>query len=167
MNHHYGDMSNLNAPYDAYPLQGMGQLIEDHERPDDPKYPWKQFSQHSLVLQSDINEFLTFDGSCLIDEDGKLGPKTCGAMRYAQEKGVIGSGDIPQTCVAHAHEEAQPRPTSPPCPTGVPSPSPAPGPVPEDPEQVKTGGGIPGWAIGLGLGVVAIGIAFALKKKRR
>ena len=161
-NHNYGDLSNLNAPYDAVPLQGYGGLGAD-----DPKYPWKEDSHDTLVLQQDLNEMLTAHGKCLLSEDSEMGPSTCGALKFAVQQGILSSGAVPSTCAAHANEGA-PLPKSPPCASSSPSPSPAPQPSPdEEDELVKTGGGIPGWAIGLGLGVVAIAVAMMLKKKKR
>ena len=160
-NQHYGDLSNLNAPYDAFPLQGFGL-----GQADDPKYPWRDFSSNTQALQEDLNLFLFNDGACEIDVDGKLGSKTCGALRYAQEKGVIGADGIPSTCIAHASEGAQPRPKSP-CPAGTPAPIQTPGPDGEGEDLIKTGGGIPGWAIGLGIGLVAVAAAMALRGKKR
>lgn len=160
-NHHYGDLSNLNAPYDAVPLQGIGQATDDSAFVDD--LPWREFSKDTLQLQQDANFFLFNHKACEIEEDGKLGPATCGALRFVAEKGNIQV--VPQTCFNHADEAAQPRPKSP-CPASA-SPGPSPSPSdPEDPDLVKTGGNIPGWAIGLGLGVVAIAVAMAMRKKK-
>lgn len=148
-NHFYGDVSNLNAPYDAVPVHGLGQA-------DDPKYPWREFSQDTLILQQDINEGLTSVGGCLIDEDGQLGPATCGGVAHFE-----GAAAMPSTCLNHDPPVA---PTMPPCGSGAPVPAPTPSPE----EQVKTGGnGVPGWAIGLGLGVAAIAVAMMLKSKKK
>lgn len=156
MNHIYGDLSNLNAPYDAVPLQGVGQPFNQ----DDPSYPWLQESQDTLVLQQDTNEGLTSQGGCLLVEDGKLGPKTCGALQHF---GVMNSV---QTCLNHA-PESPPVPPEIPCGSAPPRGGGAPAPSPEE-ELVKAGStGVPGWAIGLGLGAVAIVAVMLLKGKKR
>lgn len=158
VNHMYGDLSDLNAPYDAVPLQGLGQ---PYKTPDDPKYPWMQESQDTYVLQQDLNEGLTSQGGCLLDEDGVLGPATCGALQHF--------GQHVQTCVNHS-DVSPPVPPQIPCKTGggggggggSPQPSP-------EEELVKAGsaGGVPGWAIGLGLGAVAIVAVMMLKGKKK
>lgn len=156
MNHMYGDLSNLNAPYDAIPLQGLGQPFQT---PDDPKYPWLQESQDTLVLQQDLNEGLTSQGGCLLAEDGKLGPRTCGALQHF--------GENVQTCLNHAPESPPILPEVP-CKSGGGGGGGAqPAPSPEE-ELVKAGSsGVPGWAIGLGLGALAIVAVMMMKGKKK
>lgn len=154
MNHFYGDLSNLNAPYDAVPLQGLGA--------DDPKYPWKKNSKDTLYLQQDINEGLASHGLCPIVEDGYLGPATCGALGYFVDKGVFPASVIPSTCVDHKSEAVAPR--SKPCGSSA-----AVIDTSETPANPTEGGAgkVPAWAIGVGVGVVAIGVALYLKKNKR
>jgi|SRR5690606_25635358 peptidoglycan hydrolase-like protein with peptidoglycan-binding domain len=145
--HEYYDTSNLNAPYDLVPLQGVGQSA------DDPKYPWKQASQSTLVLQQDLNEWLTFRKGCLIKEDGILGPATCGAVK------AYGQFSI-STCDNHPNESTAPK---------IPCPASSSSSATVLPEQTIVGGssGVPGWLIGVGLGAIAIGAALYLGKKKR
>jgi hypothetical protein len=153
--HFYEDVSNLNAPYDIVPLQGLGQVA------DDPKYPWKQESPDTLVLQRDLNEWLTYQKGCLLPEDGVLGPKTCGAIAAYGQFSIA-------TCVNHAAESPPVAPTIPCPPSGGGGGSSA---AVVLPEQTIVGGEekIPGWMIGVGLGALAIGAALFLsgKKKKR
>ncbi len=148
MNHHYGDVSNLNAPYDVIPLQGIG-AVED-----DPRYPWRQDSNDTLILQKDLNEALTAAGGCLLTEDGKLGPSTCGALKHF---GMLSSVS---TCVNYESEAEMPK---------IPCTSGGGGGGGEGGEILPVEGvsRIPTWAIGLGLGALAIGAAMYFKKKRR
>jgi LPXTG-motif cell wall-anchored protein len=148
MNHHYGDVSNLNAPYDVIPLQGLGAA-------DDPKYPWRSASNDTLVLQQDLNEALTEAGGCLLTEDGMLGPSTCGALKHF---GMIGSV---ATCVNHESEATLPQI---PCTGGGGGGS---GPQILEPVTITGGPQVPTWLIGVGLGALAIGAAIYFKKKRR
>lgn len=145
MNHHYGDVSNLNAPYDVIPLQGIGAV-------DDPRYPWIQDSSDTLTLQQDLNEGLAAAGGCLLKEDGKLGPSTCGALKHF---GMLSSVS---TCVNHENEAILPQI---PCTSGG-------GGGGGEVLPIKEGGSpIPTWVIGVGLGALAIGAAMYLQKKRR
>lgn len=148
MNHFYGDLSNLNAPYDVVPLQGLGA--------DDPKYPWKLNSWDTLYLQQDINEGLTAAGKCPIVEDGYLGATTCGALKYLIDQGTPAT--MIKTCTEHGEFVA---PKSKPC-GGSSSSSSTPATTTEEPAE-----GIPAWAIGVGVGLLAIGAALYLKKNKR
>lgn len=147
MNQHYGDVSNLNAPYDVIPLQGIG-AVED-----DPRYPWRQSSNDTLTLQKDLNEGLTAAGGCLLTEDGKLGPSTCGALKHF---GMLSSVS---TCVNHENEAILPQI---PCTSGGGG-----GGGGGDILPIEEASRIPTWVIGVGLGALAIGAAMYLKKKRR
>lgn len=157
-NHYYGDLSNLNAPYDVVPLQGLGA--------DDPKYPWKKNSWDTLYLQQDINEGLTAAGKCLIEEDGYLGASTCGALKYLIDQGA------PVTMVSTCTEHGEfPAPRSKPncsAAAAVIDPSAPPG-SEENPIDLDAIGEnkVPAWAIGVGVGVLAIGVALYLKKNKK
>jgi hypothetical protein len=148
--HHYGDVSNLNAPYDVIPLQGLGAA-------DDSAYPWRQESNSTLILQRDLNEALTSAGGCLLDEDGKLGPATCGALKHF---GMLSSVS---TCVNHESELVAPKI---PCSGGGGGGGGGSSTVLEPVEVVGGPTKIPTWLIGVGLGALAIGAAIYFKKKR-
>ena len=157
--HFYGDLSNLNAPYDAVPLQGLGQ---QYAVPDNPKYPWKVQSQDTFTLQQDLNEGLTAAGGCLLTEDGYLGPKTCGAAKH------FGVMESIQTCVNHADSETYTLPEIP-CGTGGGGGGGGAQVIEGEEEEdllVPKTGQIPGWLIGVGIGALAIGVAVYLKKKK-
>ncbi len=148
MNHHYGDVSNLNAPYDVIPLQGIGAVA------DDPRYPWRDESNDTLTLQKDLNEALTAAGGCLLTEDGQLGPSTCGALKHFGQLSSV------STCVNHESEAVLPEI---PCSGG----GGGGGGGEVLPIDQETTSKIPSWVIGVGLGVLAIGAAMYFKKRRR
>lgn len=159
MRHIYGDVSNLNAPYDGvysntYGVHGLGQA----EGADHPLAPWRQYSPNVQTMQKQLNELLLADGGCPLLADGIIGPRTCGALQHYGRGGEI----LFSTCAAHQAEEPWVAPT-------IPCPAQAPAPISEEePELVRpsTGSGIPSWAIGVGLGALAIGVALVLKKKK-
>lgn len=157
--HFYGDLANLNAPYQVVPLQGLGA--------DDPKYPWKKNSWDTLYLQQDINEGLTAAGRCLIEEDGYLGASTCGALKFLIDNGM--NVAMVSTCTDHGEF---PVPSTKPCGSSTPAIDPTAPPGSEanpiDLDAIEDEGtGIPAWAIGLGVGVLAIGVALYMKKNKR
>jgi len=150
--HFYGDDSNLNAPYDAVPLQGLGQ-VDDH-----PNAPWRQFSPEVQGMQQQLNDLLRQDGGCPLLADGVIGPRTCGALSHYGRGGDV----LFTTCAAHQEEEPWISPE-------IPCPPEKLGPPPPSEELVtppSTKSSIPPWAIGLGLGALAIGVALMLKKKK-
>src|SRR5690606_11170553 len=119
---------------------------------DDPRYPWRQDSNNTLILQRDLNEGLTAAGGCLLTEDGKLGPLTCGALKHF---GMLSSVS---TCVNHEGEAVMPQ---------IPCTSGGGGGGGGEILPIEEASRIPTWAIGLGLGALAIGAAMYFKKKRR
>lgn len=158
--HYYGDLSNLNAPYDVIPLQGYGLGA------DDPKFPWKKKSSDTLALQQDINEGLTSHGLCPIVEDGFLGPATCGAANYFVQQGVFPADVIPSTCGGYTAQWIAPK--SKPCGSTKPAATAPTTTTPAATEASVVGGdGVPTWVWGLGLGAAAIALAMYLKKKKR
>lgn len=159
-NHHfYGDLSNLNAPYDAYPLQGVGSVTWEGKTIPSLGYPWRVASSDTLDVQFKLNTELAKRDLCPLLVDGDLGPRTCGAMLTMEDVSV--PDGIVATCAQHAGDAMEPKH----CPGGVP---PAP-PEPEPPieEETTKSGEIPVWVWGLGVGVLAVGIAIASKKKKR
>lgn len=154
-NHHYGDISNLNAPYDAFGVQGLGQS--------DP-HPWRQKTQATMNLQANINHRLTSlkPPFCPILVDGELGPRTCGALAQLE----MFFDDMPQVPACASPPEAIITPKEPPCP-GDPS-RPAPGPVAPPKETVETkGSSISPMLIGLGVAALAVGAVLLLGKKKK
>lgn len=152
--HIYGDVSNLNAPYDNISVQGIGQT--------DP-YPWREHSENTQNLQLTLNDMLADVGKCPLLVDGILGPRTCGAMVWLNQE--FDAGRFPEvppmvsTC--HNPPEAHMMPTD--CPEGAPAPPPS----QKEVEVVEPkSGGIPIWVWGLGLGALAIGAAVMMKKKK-
>ena len=63
----------------------------------DPDYPWGEYSADTKALQQVTNEALSDHGYIPLTADGKLGAKTCGAIRaMCGESGQ--SCDAPGTC---------------------------------------------------------------------
>jgi len=93
-------------------------------------YPWNSYSSYTKTLQQNVNSaFERMDSVCRVDEDGILGPLTCGAARATGET-------VPSSCQSYATEcpavveqianqNQQPVPPPPP-----PSPEPPPPPPP-------------------------------------
>lgn len=152
-NHHYGDISNLNAPYDTivYPVQGVGQSPVPDAVTECGHYPWREFSNCTEILQNTaINPLLREDGFNEIGSDGKLGPVTCGAMAHYE------ASHWAPACAEHESEWV--------APTRSGSSS-----SEEEEELVGVGrpsAGVPPWAIGLAIGAAAVGLSLYLKKKR-
>jgi hypothetical protein len=63
-------------------------------------YPWGQFSQKTVELQTEINLRLAELGYQGIGTDGKLGATTCGAARFVVEHGAL--LDVPPSCQSYA-----------------------------------------------------------------
>jgi len=156
MNHHYGDVSNLNAPYDqiVYPVQGVGATSEVPASVREcGSYPWRMYSSCTKKIQVEaINPLLREDGYHTISEDGKLGPATCGAMA------LYDSAHWAPACLDHESEWVAPTRAS-----GGSSTSPT---LQADVIGVGSSGGLPTWAIGLAVGALAIGAAIYMQKKR-
>lgn len=162
--HHYGDLSNLNAPYDNMSLQGVGGTLggpnslgwsmeEEHN------IPWLGEDSHPTVLasQQGINKTLTADGFGPVLEDGRLGPRTCGALhQYGR------TGEVWGACDDHSAEFISPKKVGPPPAIA----RPATDPNAAAPTLARSGGGVPSWVWGLLVGGGAIGVAIYLKKKK-
>ncbi len=149
MQHRYLDTSNLNAPYGQSAVSGGGSLGTGSlgslgASSDD--FPWKEYSSQTKELQAVANKILAKDGFCQISTDGKLGPATCGAVRYAD------IGMMPENC------QGETAPRRPPCGGGVAPAPPGPPGLPPEPEGYKAPGG--GFAMGDALWVVG-GLAVA------
>lgn len=81
--HYYGDVSNLNAPYDATTLQGVDtpQPVGGLGAKLMNVTPMQQ-RQYTAAHQRDINVRLVARGLCPIKADGIWGKESCGALRY-------------------------------------------------------------------------------------
>lgn len=183
-----GGVFNLNTAFGSVDTpSAIGQAIEDHERPDfdaspeddfvmvdDPEYPWQSYSMVTHQLQAQLNVKLKERGACVLLEDGFMGPRTCGALRFF--------GRTNQTCNAHGQFSGPiiPCPTSKPPPSDFeiepqpepappppPAPKPAPPPPPVEPEPApppkKDSSTVFLIAAGL-LGVAAVTVALGQKK---
>ena len=161
-NHYYGDVSNLNAPYDAIAVQGwgMGQVP-----PTDP-HPWRRKTQATMDLQANVNSRLASltPPFCPILVDGELGPRTCGALAQLE----LFHDDVPQVPACANPPEPIITPQEPPCPSG-PGPAPAPTPGPTDPEDLVKKGGVSPMLIGVGVAALAIAgvLAYRASQKKR
>lgn len=151
-NHVYGDVSNLNAPYDyTFSVQGLGA--------EDPRYPWMKKSADTQTLQLALNKELKGIGLCPLLVDGIMGPRTCGALAR------MDMFDWPNISTCQGAPEQMILPKEPPCPGGG---STATGPVDQtDPEEVVRKSGISPMMIALGVGALAIAGVLLLKKKKR
>jgi hypothetical protein len=105
MPHAYFDVSDLNAPYDQVPLQGlagaalgagslgysgsMGSLSGALGAT--TGYPWGEVSADTRSVQYEVNKFLSQLGYNAIGTDGKLGPATCGAVKAVIGANVAGA----------------------------------------------------------------------------
>lgn len=52
---------------------------------DSSEYPWRAFSEKTKALQKATNLLLAQAALCPVEEDGKLGPGTCGARKYLND----------------------------------------------------------------------------------
>lgn len=169
-NHFYYDVSDLNARWDQVPLQGLGGGIlragptgslgaDEFERDEVESrtgMPWKEYSAETLAAQKQLNVALKAEGFCAIDQDGKLGPGTCGAAQAV----------LPQLISTDCR--AFTAPTK--CGSGAPSAPPASPPPasPTAPTLPATMSGDNMWLIGGGVAALAaVGLAFFMKKKRK
>lgn len=161
MSHHfYGDLSNLNAPYDGYyPLQGVGGVTWEGKTLPAIGYPWREASDDTLNFQASANVALAKRDFCPLLLDGHAGPRTCGAIFTLDE--LSAPDGLVATCAQHAGEAMAPSS----CPGGIP---PVNSPPPSDDDGLVVEpkeGGIPVWVWGLGVGILVVGLALASKKK--
>jgi hypothetical protein len=132
--HRYHDVSDLNAPWDALPMRGLGAGVLATGSLGSlgaltPNYPWMQYSADTKTLQELTNEALKAQGYCPIKVDGKLGPATCGALKAVTIVGVpVG---YPSTCKTFT-------PPTPGCTGTSTTPAPQPG---AGPSAFPPGGG--------------------------
>jgi hypothetical protein len=167
--HMYFDTSNLNASYDVYPPNlslGAGTLasgpLGSLGRSGLGEYPWREASADTQELQSLTNEVLRQHGYCPIDVDGKMGPRTCGAINMALA--VTGQQvPMPESCTEHATEWIAP--SREPC--GVQTPAPSTEPKTAELTRARVGGGGNWLLYGSLVAAAAIGIAIVAKKRRR
>jgi len=170
MQHMYYDVSNLNAPYDAVPLQGLGGGIlttgslgslgatPAADTPQDFNYPWMAYSADTKKLQSDVNVELKNRGYCTLTTDGKLGPATCGAVKQMIQEAGASDVSPPETCKSFT------APRKPPC-TVAPTPT---NPSDTPPVVTTSSSSDSTWLIVGGLvAAAAVGGALYFKKHRR
>lgn len=166
--HYYGDVSNLNAPYDSVSLQGgalgrpLGALTFEGKSLPDKGFAWREGSSATLELQYRLNPMLARMDKCPLLLDGALGPRSCGAMAWLNQE--FSAGRFPEVppnvSVCNSPPEALIMPSD--CPGGEVQQAPPPATI--EPPVKKSG--IPLWVWGLGLGVIAIGAAIVLKNKK-
>ena len=69
-------------------------------------YPWGVPAPETKVLQGELNKKLKADGLCPLNEDGKLGPGTCGAAKkYGVPLSTCKSFTAPAPCGAPPSKE--------------------------------------------------------------
>jgi len=177
-NHHYVDLSDLNAKWDqALPaVAGLGlgtsngilsgnALKTRAVGQSDPAFPWREESPDTMALQEEVNEVLGDAGYNLIEEDGKLGPGTCGALREIYQATGESWAMPPGTCQSFTAPTLRgsgggARTTTPTVPSLPPSSAPV-------VSRAGMSGG-PNWLlVGAGVGLLAIGTAVILKNKKR
>jgi len=108
-NHLYYDVSDLNAPYDQVPFQGVGGgslggsnvLGLGAEVDVEAEMKWKQHSAYTAGYQIQLNADAKERGYCQIPEDGKLGPVTCGLSDTLY-------GKMPSACESKTAPNKQP-----------------------------------------------------------
>ena len=175
-NHHYVDLSDLNAKWDqALPaVAGLGSsngilsgnaLRTRAVGQVDPTFPWREESPDTRAMQEELNEVLGAGGYNLLTEDGKLGPATCGAMREIYQATGESWAMPPGTCQSFTAPTLRGSGGGTRAPTVTPSLPPAEG----APPVTRAGmGGGPNWLLlGAGVGLLAIGTAVILKNKKR
>lgn len=153
--HQYRDLSNLNAPYDALSVQGLGVfgtagLGADASSSSAPimstnETPWMIASDKTRSIQGLMNTKLMMDGYIPLKEDGILGPRTCGALQMYGSLDKAGG-----SCEPHASEFILPTKGTPSAPPIV--------------AEHKSSSAAWLWAVLAGAG--AIGLVVYLKKKR-
>jgi hypothetical protein len=107
-NHLYYDVSDLNAPYDQIPFQGLGggslggsNTLGLGEDLVDEQMPWGKHSAFTVGYQIQLNHDAKARGYCQIEQDGKLGPKTCGLANTL-------NGSMPSACKSMTAPRKQP-----------------------------------------------------------
>ncbi len=152
-----GNISGLGA-LATKPNKSLGILSSLFSSADATDYPWKSYSEKTKALQQQTNLDLIAKQRCPIAVDGKLGPGTCGAIRY------VGKSP-PTTCESFT----DPPPLTANCAQGgggapvVVTTSPLPSsPVLESGMSSSSKRAL-GFAIG---GALAIGAVLVLRKKR-
>lgn len=127
-------------------------------------YPLDRYSEQTKALQEDLNVILARNNCETLKVDGKLGPKTCGAARWADP------GMVPPTCKSFTDPVCE-EPAEVEEPTPVVTPiGPGPGepelPIPVAPQPKKLS--MAWMAIGgLALAAAVGGGLYAMKKKKK
>jgi len=124
-------------------------------------YPWGTYSSNTALMQRTLNNFLASKGAATVGADGKLGPGTCGALKWALDNG--GSGfSVPGTCKSFSYDPHL-APPPPPPPPPAPTPTPVTNPVlaPTKPKMTTAS------MLMVGGGIAAVGvIGYAIAKKK-
>jgi hypothetical protein len=169
--HMYFDTSNLNAPYDVYPPNislGAGTLatgpLGSLGKQGLGEYPWREQSGETSELQRATNEVLTSHGYCPIDVDGKLGPRTCGAVNMAA---ALESQSVSMPAACNEHYAEWIAPSREPCGVRAQPPTTPTEPGTEELTRARVGGGGNWLLYGSLVAAAAIGVAIVAKKRRR
>lgn len=114
-------------------ISGLGVLADPVAAGDDPSFPWAEFSTNTQILQQSINELL-IPNFCKLTVDGRLGPRTCGALDKVHPSPLA---DV-KTCENRRSEVAFIAPSRPPCAAeALPPFLPPPSTIPLDPVPVQ------------------------------
>jgi hypothetical protein len=81
-------------------VRGLGQENDDFG------IVWGEYSMGTQSLQTNVNGELDARGQPLIEEDGILGPETCGAVQYLENEGAPGF-IVPGTCEGFQYPRQQ------------------------------------------------------------
>jgi hypothetical protein len=134
----------------------LGQADETSTGTRHEEFPWGVSSSETRELQGYINEILKAEGYCPIEQDGELGPATCGAI--AEIATFEGEISVPPSCNGHQMR----RPGKPPC--GSPKPL---EPFVAPRRASAAAGGSKMMFVGGAVLAVGLGAFFLTKKRRR
>lgn len=149
-----GNIAGLGA-LNPKPTKSLG-ILSSLFSNEEADYPWKAYSEKTKALQQEANLRLIAKQKCPIVVDGKLGPGTCGAVKFV-------GGTPPSTCQSFT----DPAPLTASCATAnsggtVVTSTPTAPVLPSAGMSSSTKRAI-GFALG---GALAIGAVLVLKKKR-
>ena len=135
----YTDMFDWDAfTADIEHQASESQALEQGER---EMYPWNTYSSYTLTLQRKINAEFEAKGSvCRVEEDGKLGPLTCGAARVTGFAAPRSCREYATSCPQveaqiAAQEGREPEPVQ---TVEAPPPAPEPTPAPTTEKKLST-----------------------------